>query len=113
MLDHDLARMERSGGTVMALFVDLDGLKPINDAHGHAAGDDALRLTAEALRAATRSADIVARIGGDEFLVAGVSPDGPRAVAETEIGREQCRERVFQYGWIPVVDVYLKKKKKR
>lgn len=72
MIEHDLSRARRDGGAVMALFIDLDGLKQINDVHGHAAGDDALRLTAEALRSATRESDIVARLGGDEFLVAGM-----------------------------------------
>lgn len=72
MIERDLSRSRREGGLVMALFIDLDDLKQINDEHGHAAGDDALRLTAEALRATTRESDIVARLGGDEFLVAGM-----------------------------------------
>lgn len=72
MIERDLSRAGRVEGSVMALFIDLDGFKGINDEHGHAAGDDALRLTAEALRATTRSSDVVARLGGDEFLVAGV-----------------------------------------
>lgn len=72
MIERDLSRSRREGGLVMALFIDLDDLKQINDEHGHAAGDDALRLAAEALRASTRESDIVARLGGDEFLVAGM-----------------------------------------
>ncbi|MGK2948947.1 MAG: GGDEF domain-containing protein [Acidimicrobiales bacterium] len=75
IIERDLARAHRDGLTVMALFIDLDGLKPINDTYGHATGDDALRLTAEALVATTRGADVVARIGGDEFLVAGMATD--------------------------------------
>jgi diguanylate cyclase (GGDEF)-like protein len=75
MIERDLAAAARVGGRVMALFVDLDGLKPINDRYGHAAGDDALRLTADALRACTRQSDVIARLGGDEFLVASVSGD--------------------------------------
>jgi diguanylate cyclase (GGDEF)-like protein len=55
---------------VMTLYIDFDGLKSINDEHGHATGDQALRLMADALRASTRTSDIVARLGGDEFLVA-------------------------------------------
>jgi diguanylate cyclase (GGDEF)-like protein len=84
VLARDLLRAERGGDEVVALFLDMDGLKPINDRHTHAAGDDALRLTADALRSATRASDVVARLGGDEFLVAGVlSGEGdPRAEAE-------------------------------
>jgi diguanylate cyclase (GGDEF)-like protein len=57
----------------MMLYVDLDNLKSINDRYGHKAGDDAIRLTGQALRTTARTSDIVARVGGDEFLVAGGS----------------------------------------
>ena len=73
-VETELARARREGDAVMAMFVDLDGLKKINDTHGHCAGDEAIRLTAQALRAAARESDVVARIGGDEFLIAGRSP---------------------------------------
>ena len=77
VIERDLARVAREGGVVLALFLDLDGLKEINDQHGHAAGDDALRLVADALGAATRSTDVVARLSGDEFLVSGIAHDVP------------------------------------
>jgi diguanylate cyclase (GGDEF)-like protein len=70
-LRRELARARRESGTVMMLYVDLDNLKTINDSYGHRVGDDAIRLTAQALRTGARESDIVARIGGDEFLVAG------------------------------------------
>lgn len=59
----------RAGRPVIALFVDLDHLKAINDTHGHSEGDRALRFVAEALRAACRESDIVGRLSGDEFAV--------------------------------------------
>ena len=62
------------------LMVDVDHLKKINDTHGHDAGNRALKLVAEALTRITRSADIVSRFGGDEFIV--YLADGDRATAE-------------------------------
>ena len=60
-------RAARDGSAVCVLFIDLDGLKAINDGFGHAAGDAALVAAADVLRDALRRTDVVARIGGDEF----------------------------------------------
>ncbi len=59
----------RSGTPVALLFIDVDGLKQVNDTHGHAAGDDALRTIAQVIRQSIRDGDVAARIGGDEFCV--------------------------------------------
>ena len=64
-----LARARRSGAPVTAVFLDLDRFKPINDRHGHDAGDAVLCACARRLRAAVRESDVVARVGGDEFVV--------------------------------------------
>ena len=67
-LQREIDRARRSDGPLVLAFVDVDGLKTINDTHGHAAGDRALRAVAAALRGGLRSYDLVTRYGGDEFL---------------------------------------------
>jgi len=60
----------RGASTVAVLFLDLDNFKPVNDRHGHAAGDHVLAVIAERIRGAIRPLDLTARLGGDEFVVA-------------------------------------------
>jgi len=69
---------KRTKNKVFLMFADLDGLKEINDAYGHSAGDQALIDTACLLQATFRELDIVARWSGDEFLVFGVETTQPR-----------------------------------
>jgi diguanylate cyclase (GGDEF)-like protein len=69
LAEHELELAKRSGTAMALLFVDADGLKDVNDRAGHAVGDDMLREVASVLSAEVRTADLVARIGGDEFVV--------------------------------------------
>lgn len=64
----------RSSQTIAVLYLDLDGFKLINDTHGHAIGDELLRIVAARLTRALRAQDVVSRLGGDEFacLIHGV-----------------------------------------
>lgn len=64
-----IERAKRSESRFAMLMIDLDGFKPINDTYGHPAGDHVLRHVAGQLRRSVRAADVVGRIGGDEFVV--------------------------------------------
>jgi diguanylate cyclase (GGDEF)-like protein len=69
----DLAKREmysarRYGGPLSLAYIDLDGFKAVNDAYGHAAGDAVLCAVADSLRSGLRPTDLIARVGGDEFV---------------------------------------------
>ena len=67
-LERDVARAKRMKQPFTLVFVDVDGLKAINDSRGHSAGDQLLRATVDSIRAHLRSYDLIVRLGGDEFL---------------------------------------------
>jgi diguanylate cyclase (GGDEF)-like protein len=69
LLAREEHRCARYGDPAGVIVIDLDDLKAANDTHGHAAGDELLKLTAQTLVATVRSLDVVARLGGDEFAV--------------------------------------------
>ncbi len=69
-LENEIERARRTGGSLVAVYVDVDGLKSVNDALGHHAGDALLCEVADALKRHMRSYDLVVRLGGDEFLCA-------------------------------------------
>jgi diguanylate cyclase (GGDEF)-like protein len=74
----EVAMARRHPGAACAvLFLDLDGFKPINDSHGHAVGDLALRWAAATVQHVARESDFVARLGGDEFAVLQRGVPGP------------------------------------
>jgi eukaryotic-like serine/threonine-protein kinase len=68
-LRQEIARARRTGEPLSCLVVDLDNFKPINDVHGHLAGDQVLREVADALGEEFRAYDGVGRFGGDEFVI--------------------------------------------
>lgn len=67
-LKHELDRSRRTGGRLVVTYVDVVGLKSINDAEGHAAGDKLLTRVVGLVKDHLRSYDLVIRLGGDEFL---------------------------------------------
>lgn len=86
-LGAELRRAERFGAPLSVLSIDVDRLKEINDSHGHAAGDAALRQFAARIVACLRQFDAAARVGGDEFLVLLPSTD--------QAGAQQAAQRLL------------------
>jgi two-component system cell cycle response regulator len=74
LAEHQLTLAVRDGRIVVVVSVDLDRFKKINDAYGHEEGDRALVLVAEVLRKTFRAPDVLARVGGDEFIVVATTP---------------------------------------
>lgn len=82
-LNERISRVDRYGSQSVAIIVDVDHMKKINDAYGHPAGDFALMHLAELLSGAIRTGDVAARIGGDEFAL--VLDEMDEASAATKI----------------------------
>ena len=95
-LDHALRRLDRHGGELVVLFVDLDRFKDVNDTLGHEAGDRLLVALAERLRRALRPSDVVARLAGDEFVVVCEDVDDGPAIAEIGDRLLSAVERPFR-----------------
>ncbi|MGF7237210.1 MAG: putative bifunctional diguanylate cyclase/phosphodiesterase [Frankia sp.] len=79
------------------LYLDLDGFKPINDAFGHDAGDDVLRVVGRRLEGCIRPGDVAARLGGDEFAVLVAGNDDPTTLAERVRAACSAPMRVGRY----------------
>jgi diguanylate cyclase (GGDEF)-like protein/putative nucleotidyltransferase with HDIG domain len=84
-LEAEMKRAERNGSSVGILFMDVDGLKPVNDNYGHRAGDELLIEVAARLKGRLRAYDIAARLGGDEFIaiLPGLSREDLFSMAES------------------------------
>jgi diguanylate cyclase (GGDEF)-like protein len=77
-------RCQRYANPTCIFYVDLNGLKQVNDTYGHAAGDELIQRAAATLQSVARSQDIVARLGGDEFALLAVECDAISAVVLRE-----------------------------
>ncbi len=85
VLEKQLRLSERNGTGLAVCYVDIDGLKAVNDNYGHSEGDFLIRSVSEALKSALRDSDVLCRLGGDEFLM--ILPDCTRVQGEAVFRR--------------------------
>ncbi|HMK69714.1 MAG TPA: GGDEF domain-containing protein [Xanthobacteraceae bacterium] len=97
-LKQALAYVQRYGVSAALVYVDLDEFKSVNDRHGHAAGDAVLKACAATLTRNVRASDVVARIGGDEFVVLLWNVSEPDAVAKAAALEAAVYARQVRWG---------------
>ncbi|HUJ89138.1 MAG TPA: GGDEF domain-containing protein, partial [Syntrophorhabdales bacterium] len=90
MGDHQLKLARRTRRRFLLVYADLDNMKRINDKFGHIEGDAALIEAADILREVFRESDIIARIGGDEFVILAVDSDGAQSEALINRIHQRC-----------------------
>jgi diguanylate cyclase (GGDEF)-like protein len=91
-LQEELERARRQQSSVALLLIDLDDFKQINDTFGHVAGDDAIRLVADILRASVRTFDSCVRYGGEEFAIVMPGSDTENAARTAERVRQRIQD---------------------
>jgi len=99
VLVRELARHARTGRALCVAYVDCDAFKSVNDRGGHAEGDRLLRTIARTLVREVRASDLVARIGGDEFIVVFPETHGDSLVGTVEKLREALNTASAALGW--------------
>ncbi|HEX7821375.1 MAG TPA: GGDEF domain-containing protein [Sphingobium sp.] len=97
-LNERISRASRYAAHSVAIIVDVDHMKRINDAHGHPAGDFALMHLAELLSRAVRTCDVAARIGGDEFALILDELDEVQAAAKIAALEAMIRDTPCRFG---------------
>ena len=95
--EHELLLAARTRAAVALMFLDVDGLKAVNDEHGHACGDQLLKEAADVVRETIRASDLAGRLGGDEFCV--LLMGSPELDADRVV--ERMREAVDRHNAAP------------
>ena len=99
-LDEECARSHRTLQPFTLLVIDLDGFKGINDSHGHAAGDECLRLFTRAAQSRLRAGDLLARMGGDEFCIVLPSTTLREGAVVARQVLDACRMQPLQWNGV-------------
>ncbi|MFJ2984850.1 MULTISPECIES: diguanylate cyclase [unclassified Pseudomonas] len=97
-----LQEAQRDGAPLVALLIDLDHFKALNDTHGHLAGDEVLRQFANVLQSSLRQSDILCRWGGEEFIVLLRETEGRQAIDVAEKIRRRTEQLTFSYDEQPL-----------
>lgn len=99
LADREIQRINRSNNRISVVLIDLDYFKKINDEHGHKIGDDVLINVAKILSNEVRKQDLIARWGGEEFLVILPDSDG----AHAQLSAERIRKAFLSFDWFTAI----------
>lgn len=101
-LENEIERAQREKTSFSVIMLDLDNFKRINDKYGHLKGDEVLKKVADILKKHFRSYDVVARFGGDEFLVLILSSESKNKIKKRLIDIRREIEKIFPEGNLSV-----------
>jgi len=97
-LSEEFAKARRNGTQLSSIFIDLDDFKFINDTYGHIIGDKLIKEVASILKSLGRNEDVLARFGGEEFVILMSGTTASEAVIFAERIRKKLEDQIFSYG---------------
>lgn len=101
-LEREFSRTNRYSIPLSIVFIDFDGFKMVNDTHGHSCGDTYLKYVASQMKKVVRKEDIVARFGGDEFVIILPNQTSEKAATVSQRLNDLFQERPMKYGNITI-----------